>query len=130
MGKGILMNKLALPVYLIEGKDIIIYSSVSDLQGHLEPIDIRDNNYSCYDSEGRLLKLETDGRYIKLLVTEEEPKHTDKLEASLREYLIGMKESTAEEMNCDLPCLVNLSMKYVCIPGLKGIFRKLWRRLK
>lgn len=120
------MSKIILPIFVIEGEDVIIFNSLEDVQSQLEPIDVRNNIFISYDAEGKLVKIETDGRYINVKLVEEEPMHVAELEALLRNYLIAMKEPEAEEATCDLQCLVQLSLKYAC----KTTFREYIRSLR
>lgn len=128
MGKGLLMNEQLFPIYLIEGDDIMIFSSIRDVQMQLEPVFISGEE-PVYDAKGRLIKIETDGRHINLLPIEKEPLHAAELEASLRKYLIAMREPMAKEAVCDLQCLVQLSLKYTCKITLKEYIASLWNRL-
>ena len=41
--------------------DVTFYESASDLEGHLEAIDVENEEFFAFDSEGRLLRLEADG---------------------------------------------------------------------
>lgn len=128
MAKGVLMNNLSFPIYLIEGDDVMIFSSIGDIQMQLEPILIGGDEIA-YDAKGRLVKIETDGRHITVLPAEEEPMHAAELEDSLRNYLIAMKEPMAREMTCDLQCLVQLSLKYKCKVTLKEDITSLRNKL-
>ena len=123
---------IKLPVIVVDkkGVDIGIYKEIKDVEQHLEAIHVKNDEYIAYDAEGRLLKLETDGRYIKVLATEEDPMHAAELEASLREYLIAVKDPLAKELTCDLPCLVNLATKYASVySSLREIVNNLWHKL-
>jgi hypothetical protein len=45
------------PIFVIEGLDIRVYQSLEDALGALEAIDVRNNEYSVYDGDGRRLEL-------------------------------------------------------------------------
>lgn len=124
------MSEIIFPIFVIEGEDIAIFPSLRDLQIQLEPIDIKNNVYISYDAKGRLLKIETDGKHITVLTTEKKPMHVSDLEISLRKYLIAMKEPMAKEIACDLPCMVNLSVKYAYKShSLRENIINLWHKL-
>ncbi len=130
MGKRILMNTITLPIFVVEGNDVMIFPSIEDIQIQLEPIHIKDNIHISYDAEGRLLKLVTDGRDINILPAEEDPSHAAELEGLLRNYLIAINEPMAKEITCDLSCLVNLSKKYVSkVYSLREMIINLWNKL-
>lgn len=48
---------IKLPIIIDEHGDISIFLSVAEACDYLEPIDVKNNEYSAYDSEGRCLKL-------------------------------------------------------------------------
>ena len=129
MAKGLLMNDLLFPIYLIEDEDVMIFPSIRDVQMQLEPNLIRGDEIA-YDAKGRRLKIETDRRQVKVSVTEEDPMHAAELEASLRSYLIAMKEPLAKEARCNLPCLVNLSIKYISrTHTVRDLVMNLWDKI-
>ena len=60
MGKGVVMSPIKTPVVIVDrrGTDLSIHASIEDAQLHLEAIDVKNNEYAAYDSEGRLLGLD------------------------------------------------------------------------
>lgn len=128
MAKGILMDDLSFPLYLIEGDDIMIFSSIGDMQMQLEPSLLKFDEMA-YDAKGRRLKIEADKKGISVLPLEKDPMYVAKLEAALRKYLIAMKETLAEDKSCDLKCLVQLSLKYTCKVTMKDYIASLLNKL-
>ncbi len=130
------MDKLTPPFFVIEGRDIMVFTSLKDIQFQLEPIDVGKGVYVAYDAHGRLLRLETDGRHVSVFLVEEEPRHADELETSLREFLKSMNEPKAGDSTCDLPCLVEASRKFVVshrswknfIDTSRNLIRAFWKR--
>lgn len=104
------------PVFIVDGNDLIVHSTFDEATHWLEPADISTNDYSVYDSEGRLLHIEPDGDKVKILLAEEVPRHASELEDALRRYLRTTGSALGEDSNCDLKCLVEACKKFV-IPG-------------
>lgn len=48
---------IKLSIIVAEGLDVIVHASIEDIEIDVELIDVIDNIYSVYDSEGRLLNL-------------------------------------------------------------------------
>jgi hypothetical protein len=80
MERQILMK---LPIVVVEPGDILFFRSLSIAERYLEPIDIRNNEYVAYDSEGRLLLLVLCEHTVKIELEEEEPTHADKLKEAV-----------------------------------------------
>ena len=45
------------PIFLDNFGDVLVFESVRDATRYIEPIDVTNNEYVGYDSEGRLLNL-------------------------------------------------------------------------
>lgn len=50
-----------MPLFVFEGDDLHVYPSVEDACGDLEAIDVRENVYEAFDSEGFEVELLTSG---------------------------------------------------------------------
>jgi hypothetical protein len=107
MGEGILMGYIAAPIFIVEDEDILTFASVRDAQLDLEPIDVKLGDFVAYDSEGRLLRVQTNGRSVTISSAENEPTHPAQLETALRRFLKALNAPQAEDPMCDLSCLVN-----------------------
>lgn len=105
------MSLIAAPIFIVEDEDILTFASVRDAQMDLEPIDVKLGGFVAYDSEGRLLQIETDGRSVTISSVEDEPSHQNELEHALRRFLTASNAPQGEDPLCDLPCLVNACRK-------------------
>lgn len=122
------MEKPTPPIFVIEDRDVGVYESVQEVQLHLEPVFIAEN--VAYDAQGRLLRLETDGRRVTVSLAEHEPTHASELEGAIREFLKWMKEPMADDPTCDLPCLVEACRKFIYKPlSAKEALMGAWKKL-
>jgi len=118
LGEGPLKRHPKPPIFAVDGLDVAVYATLQDAFLHLEPIDVEENSEMLYDAEGRRVLVETDGLKITGGWSEEEPSHVKDLTLALRGFLSAMSEPEASDPNCELPCLVELSRKYVyTVPG-------------
>ena len=64
-------------IFIVEGNDVSSYASIEDAQLDLEVIDVENDEYVGYDHEGRLLKLDVDGKKKRVVITlaEDKPSH-------------------------------------------------------
>ena len=82
---------MKLPIIISEHGDLSLYDSLEAAQCDVEAIDVRNNEYIAFDSEGRLLKLDlvpmrwTDG--VSISVAEVEPTHQSALAATIHVFL-------------------------------------------
>jgi hypothetical protein len=103
------------PIYVYETGDLTVFTSVDDVHAHLEPVDVYENRYVAYDSEGRLLKLsarDKSFRYPITVTAEEVPTHQTELRNLLVPFL--QRLGTAQESITDakLEELVEMSLPY------------------
>ncbi len=100
---------IKLPVFIIEGLDITVYSTIFDACQAVEPIDVQDNVYTCFDAEGQVLQLITDGKAITLL-------SNDKYDASRLRILLAERLQYNTNYAVDelpLGSLVELAKEYL-----------------
>lgn len=76
------------PIIVDENGDTAIYENVEDVELHLETIDVANNEYVAYDSEGRLLRLLPTSPRITVESAEQEPSHADEVHYLLFELLL------------------------------------------
>lgn len=53
------------PIFVVptdRSVDLFVYFDVSDAEGDLEPIDVRNHEYELYDGDGRALEVSVQGR--------------------------------------------------------------------
>lgn len=72
------------PILVAEGWDLKLYASIRDAELDLEPVDVESGIYVGYDSQGRLLKIETRDSAVVLSAAEPSPTHQRQLEELLR----------------------------------------------
>jgi hypothetical protein len=130
VGKGILMNTLTPPIFVIDGHDVGVFASIEDVQIQLEAIDVRNNEYMAFDAEGRPLELVARGKRVRVAPRQGHPSHRRELETALRDFLMQMKEPVAQDQACDLPCLVEACQKFVHKPSSATdiLTRGWWRK--
>ena len=56
---------IKLPIIIDEHGDISVFMSIAEASDYIEPIDVRNNEYLAYDSEGRCLELSIESEIIK-----------------------------------------------------------------
>lgn len=100
------------------GNDVSSYASIEDAQLNLEVIDVENDEYVGYDHEGRLLKLDVNGKKKRVVITldEDKPSHAKELEAVIRTYLEQVGESFPNDPAYDLPYLVEVCHKFSRVP--------------
>lgn len=75
------------PVIVDETGPIYIFESVEYAERYLEPIDVEDNRYVAFDSEGRLLRLLPTHPRISIEAAEEVPNHGEVVRELLIQFL-------------------------------------------
>jgi hypothetical protein len=113
------MNLIKPPIVIVDrrGNDINIHASIEDAQLHLEAIDVKNNEYTAYDSEGRLLALDvvidktsilfgffqTSVERVRIRQAEDDPFHADELRTALFRFLkaLGVVDNSLSSENMD-----------------------------
>ena len=119
MGEG-LVTIPRLPIFVIEGLDVSVYSSVDDAQRSLEPWWIKEDRGDVYDAEGRLMQGEAGRIRVTLSLSEEYPAHAEELENALRAYLRAIGSPAGNDQECKLLCLVDACSKIALADQRKG----------
>lgn len=124
------MSNLTPPVFVIEGEDVSVYASVKEAEIDIEPIDAKSGGLVAYDAQGRLLRFETNHWRVSIALAEDEPRHADELECTLREFLRAVNDPSGTDPTCDLPCLVEASSRLARrTTDLKEVFQGMWRKI-
>jgi hypothetical protein len=105
------------PIIIDENGSLDFFKSVDDAERYLEPIDVRNQEYIAYDSEGRRLELRVEeevcagllglGRStterVRITQLEEVPTHAEELKKTLRASLqkLGVPLESLHSL-CDL----------------------------
>jgi hypothetical protein len=100
------MSEVVPPVLIFEGLDLAFYGAVAKAQVELEAIDVRDGIYTGYDSEGRLLTLETQGEDVIISAAESESRHFEELKEKMLTYLWAIGDPAGTNPNLDFPELL------------------------
>lgn len=118
------------PIILVEGLDVIVYTSIEQLEQDVEFIDVINNTYTVYDSEGRLLYLNIEIKSYENLVdllkrvifgpnykvilkpAEFEPQHKHELRKVLTEYLVFRGLSQKLLSKTSLKELIDMVLKF------------------
>jgi hypothetical protein len=104
---------ISTPVFLGESGDVLVFDSIEYAEHYIEPIDVINNEYVGYDSEGRLLELlVTDGTHVSMRAAECAPNHSDDLRKMLIHFLESMGESLRWLSDASLPEIVAKMMKH------------------
>jgi hypothetical protein len=101
------------PIFINERGDVSVFESVEDAEHYIEPIDVANNEYVGYDSEGRLLQLTvTDANRVNIRSAESVPRHAAELRKALTWFLsyVGVSENWLS--NASLQELVEKMLEY------------------
>lgn len=119
VGKGLVVSLIKTPIIVVDrrGDDLSVYNSNEDAESHLEAVDVKNNEYRAYDSQGQLLALEIFikkkpiifGLYkkkeelIRFRPVENEPLHDNELRSALYKYFrkIGVYDDSFILKNMD-----------------------------
>lgn len=100
------------PIVVTDGNDVALFGSIEEAEIALEPIDVRNNEYTIYDSEGRLLapivvvermplvpflggRLTVPVERVRIQPADTEPKHADALRQSFLSLLKAVEAGTS-----------------------------------
>lgn len=101
------------PIFMFDGIDLMVSASHQRLQGDIEPVDVRSGIADVFDSDGRRVTLEETGSRIYANVDPEEPAASEEFSEKLRDYLRAVNDPVADNPACNLPCLVEASLRRV-----------------
>lgn len=100
------------PIIVDEQGTAIVFESIEGAERYLEPIDVRNNEYVAYDSEGRLLRFLPTSPRITIEAAELDPRHS----TEVRELLIRLLGYTGVAVDMlrgeSLQDLVTKSLEY------------------
>ena len=83
--------------------DVMVYETVESAQRASEPYDVDDQCLTYFDADGRLLRLELDGKTVRLKETEALPTHQSMLCSILKGFFfkVGLEELGLTKDWCD-----------------------------
>lgn len=71
--------------------DILVFRSLQEAEAYIEPVDVQNQEYAVYDSEGRLLRLIAIKRNkVVIEPMEDEPSHAFQLQTLLQKHLMTL----------------------------------------
>jgi hypothetical protein len=127
---GILMADAIAPIFLVDDPDVFVYTSLSDAEADIEPLDVQPEGFRTYDSEGKLIRLEVKGSRVLASLAEDQPTHAGDLEIALRNFLEANNDPIAKNPTCDLKCLVNSCRRFIPLtPTVSGAIRAAWYKI-
>jgi hypothetical protein len=110
------------PLFVIDGYDIAVFDSIEKVVGHLEPIDVANNEQDIFDSDGRRIELavvKTNGFFfgesevVVFKAIEAEPVHAGELAKRLVAFLgyLGINQDWL--LTASLPELVKKTLEQI-----------------
>lgn len=100
------MSEIRPPIVVADGLDVSLHRSIEAAALQLEVPDVAQGIYRCYDADGHLLNVTTDGRVIRFQVAEESPVHRVELMELLRGVLD--RAHVAVPVNAELDDLIQI----------------------
>jgi hypothetical protein len=100
------------PIVVDEHGSVLFFKSVKDAEKYLEPIDVRNNEYIAYDSEGRLLQLIATTPQITIKDGELRPLHAEALHQLLIQFFLRLGISEDHLKLASLQELVTRGLEY------------------
>jgi len=105
------------PIIANNRGDVCVFETIENAEKYIEPIDIKNNSWIIYDSEGRLLEALVIRRSIffrrvVLKACEQEPTHANDLRNLLIRFLSRAGESTEVIKTCSLPQLTEKALRH------------------
>ncbi len=104
------------PIFIRDGGDLSIFETIADVTSYIEPVDVLNNVYVGYDSQGRLLTLKarSDRNYhpIEIELAETEPSHQAELRTILLAFLKAVRGAEPSFAEAPLEELILKSLSY------------------
>lgn len=86
--------RMELPIVVDNMGDVTAFRTLEEAADYIEPIDVTDNQYSGYDSKGRLLAIRVAQGKVVFADGETAPTHAEQLTAALRRHLAACSVAT------------------------------------
>ncbi len=83
------------PIIVDQNGDVMFFGSVEEAEAYIEPIDVKNNEYVAFDSEGRLLRLIATIPRVTIEQAELNPAHAEMLRQTLIQFYenLGIPEN-------------------------------------
>lgn len=122
------------PIIVNERGDVSLYETLAEAEVALEPIDIENNEYTIFDSEGLTIvpRIAEDRIHVKLLDPSPKQYEREQLQEVLRRFLAQLEPSLSgvsedEIWRCQLPELISLLRKVQARPHRSRLRLWPWR---
>ncbi len=118
---------MKMPIIVIEGGDITFFRTIHDAENHLEAIDIIDQIYEIFDSDGKVLRQSVAKKSVKYFfgkrtvdvdvvhIGDSDERNPEKLKNLLRKFLRVLKDLDVANVNIDdldLSALIERASRY------------------
>jgi len=104
------MKRTSIRYILAIDNDVDFYSTKERAENAMEAIDVENNEYRGFDSEGRLLRIYPSGNIGRIELAEQQPHHAAELRELLQRYLSLLERPTDTD---DLHLLLEHCEPYV-----------------
>ena len=84
------MPELKPPFVVSEGRDLMAFDRLDDVESHIEAYDVRKGTLEFFDANGQRLEATVDGYRVHVHLDRELKPEPERLEAMLRRYFAGM----------------------------------------
>ncbi len=120
------------PIIVSENGSLSLFKTVQDAENYLEPIDIINQEYEIFDSDGKVLRQRVAERMVKcffglytvnvdgVYLDDSDEKNPEKLKELLQEYLERSRKFDAVNANfddLDLASLIEITLRYAGYTG-------------
>jgi len=104
------------PIFVYEPNDLDVFESVEAAERYIEPIDVKNDEFTFFDSEGRVLNasvvIDTKGIERTVIDDTEDQFNKSELKRILVDFLMYLGYSESELSGLQLSQLVCESLKY------------------
>lgn len=104
------MTIALMPIFMVEGRDVVAFSSVEEAEGYLEAWWVNEKRGEMFDAAGNALIPRVSGSRVSLSYAAALPNEKGRLAAALRAHLIAKGEGVFADGEYALPELVDAIM--------------------
>jgi hypothetical protein len=94
------------PILIIEGQDVLAFSSLESAERYLEPWWVNEGRGRVYDARGHRLTTTCDGQRVILRIGQTGPGQEHELRAALRAHFRARGKPTLDDEKLSLPQLI------------------------
>lgn len=100
------------PIILNYTGDVYIFSTVQGAEQYAEPLSAEHGEFTAYDATGRELSISWTTNTVSIFSTGQESVRVSELEYVLRKYLVAVGDVDADDVSCDVQCLIERCRYY------------------